>query len=225
MIPETTSLKLVFLEMSSRRKLIGFVIPEVFEALIEGSTVVAKSAKLYHPVEALVHTMTRNFYEELEAARPGSGAQALLANDPQLRGQLSLNEMGDDSPLVRYYNDMRDRGPVWRLYYVYLAGCDYAQPPEPCITIRTDLVEVAYPYREESDQQLKLLYDAEVRKIDPKLMKLPPVVQGALQSRNQGMPVPGQRQYVEHLDSEPVGLDLPPTDPRLLPPKPPKPGV
>jgi len=174
MIPETKDLRLLFLELNSRRKLIGFVKPEVFTELINNKSITPTFFELYHPVEAHVHMLTKDFFDAAEKKYPGTGIRATMGRDRKMLEQLDANSQGENSPLLRYYNDMQDRGPMWRLYYVYLAGCDYAKPEDPMIYIRSTSIEVAFPYKEEADQQLTMLYDVEVRHIDPNL--LPPSI-------------------------------------------------
>jgi len=168
MIPETTALKLLFLELNSKRKLIGYVQPDVFSLFTEAQVTMSQfSFELYHPVEAHPHMLTRDFFDAAEKKYPGTGIRAVMGRDRKMVEQLDANAEGASSPLIRYYNDMQDRGPMWRMYYVYLAGCDYAKPEEPMVLIQSAAVEVAFPYKEEADQQLKILYDAEIRNIDP----------------------------------------------------------
>lgn len=160
MIPELSAMRMVVAELTSRRILMGYVTLDVFSTLVPMEHIIRGATdcafKLYYPVEAIRNVVSRDMVLR---------RNNMWMRHPATMAALDMNNMGEDNPLLRQFNPGEDGGPVFRLFYVYLAGGDYACPRDKWLVLRSSLLDMVYPYSETDDMQLRQLYDIEIRGI------------------------------------------------------------
>jgi hypothetical protein len=144
-VPDIDTLKCVFLEFSSRRRMIGCIFEEVFNQFMSPEGM-KESFDLFYPVDvSIVPNMRPNQPPVSSASAP------------------------EDNPTIRMYRELGYTGQQFKMWYVYLPNCDYAKPSEPVIRISGPTIETMHLYDEKSDTQLNMIYDIEARNKIPSL--------------------------------------------------------